>query len=221
MESGEANSYLQQVFTTMALGLFITAGAAWFVANSEALMQFLFSGFMFYVTIFAPLVVVMIFASRLHKMSFANASILFAVYSALVGVSLASIFIMYSLGTLGQVFSITAGTFGAMALLGWVTKIDLTKYRSIFMMALVGLVIAIVVNLFLGSSQFDFIISIAGVVIFSALTAYDVQKILTIGAMVDTESETGKKMALMGALNLYLDFVNLFLFLLRLVGGRD
>jgi FtsH-binding integral membrane protein len=225
VESGDANSYLRQVFTTMTLGLFITAAAGWFVASSPALMSFFFGGFMRYVTLFAPLVVVMVFASRIHKMSFTTASLVFAGYSASVGISLAYIFLMFSLGTLAKVFSITAGTFGAMALFGWVTKIDLTKYRSIFMMALVGLIIALVVNMFVGSPAMDYYLSIGGVLIFSALTAYDIQKILTVGAVYNAqggiESEGSKKMALMGALNLYLDFVNLFLFLLRIFGGRD
>lgn len=225
VESGAANSYLKQVLTTMALGLFITAAAAWFVSTNQELMSFFHTGFMQIITIFAPLVVVVVFASRLHKMSFTNASILFAVYSTLVGISFASIFIVYELGTLGNVFSITAGTFGAMALFGWTTKIDLTKYRSYFMMALIGLFVAMIVNMFWGNGGFDLIISLGGVVLFSALTAYDIQKILDIGAQLEssegTESELGRKMALMGALNLYLDFINLFLFLLRLIGGRD
>ncbi|MEL6844545.1 MAG: Bax inhibitor-1/YccA family protein, partial [Bacteroidota bacterium] len=108
-----------------------------------------------------------------------------------------------------------------MALIGYTTKIDLSKMGSILYMALIGLIIAMVVNWFMDSDMMGYIISILGVVIFSGLTAYDMQKILTIGAVIDAESEDGKKMALMGALNLYLDFINLFLFLLRLFGGRD
>ncbi len=169
----------------------------------------------------APLGVVWYLSARINKMSFNQASIAFAVYAIILGVSLSVIFLAYSLGTLGYIFSITAGTFGTMALIGWTTKIDLSKMGSILYMALIGLIIAMVVNWFMDSSMFDYIISILGVVIFSGLTAYDMQKILTIGAVVDSESEEGKKMALMGALNLYLDFINLFLFLLRLFGGRD
>lgn len=222
VQSGAANEFMRQVFTTMTLGLAITGMVAWYVANTPALMNFLFGGFMTYVTIFSPLVLVFFLSARIHKMSFAAASTTFAVYSVLVGASLSTIFIVYELGTLFQVFLITAGTFGAMALVGWTTNVDLTKMGSVLYMALIGLIIAMVVNWFMNSDTMDYIISVIGVLIFSGLTAYDTQKLLVIGANVDPEAEASKKMALMGALSLYLDFINLFLFLLRLFGGgRD
>lgn len=221
-QSGSAQVFMQQVFVTMTLGLAITGAVAWFVATTPALMNFLFGGFMAYVTIFSPLVLVFFLSSRIQRMSFGAASTTFAVYSVLMGASFATIFFAYSLGTIFQVFLITAGTFGAMALIGWTTNVDLTKMGSILYMALIGLIIAMVVNWFMNSSMMDYIISVIGVVIFSGLTAYDTQKLLVIGANVDPEAEASKKMALMGALNLYLDFINLFLFLLRLFGGgRD
>ncbi|MEM6345824.1 MAG: Bax inhibitor-1/YccA family protein [Bacteroidota bacterium] len=221
IESGDASIFMRQVFATMTIGLLLTAVSAWFVSTKPELVYFLFTGAMRWVTFLAPLGVVWFLSARINKMSFNQASIAFAIYAIILGVSLSVIFLAYSLGTLGYVFSITAGTFGTMALIGWTTKIDLSKMGSILYMALIGLIIAMVVNWFMESSMFDYIISILGVVIFSGLTAYDMQKILTIGAVVDGESEEGKKMALMGALNLYLDFINLFLFLLRLFGGRD
>lgn len=221
IESGDASVFMRQVFATMAIGLFLTAVAAWFISTQENVMIFLFTGAMKWVTMLAPLGVVWYLSARINKMSFNRASIAFAVYAIILGVSLSVIFWIYSLGTLAYVFSITAGTFGTMALIGWTTKIDLSKMGSILYMALIGLIIAMVVNMLVDSSMMDYIISILGVVIFCGLTAYDMQKILLIGAVVDAESEEGKKMALMGGLTLYLDFINLFLFLLRLFGGRD
>ncbi|MFK7923141.1 MAG: Bax inhibitor-1/YccA family protein [Bacteroidia bacterium] len=221
IESGDASIFMRQVFATMAIGLLLTAVAAWYISTQESVMAFLFTGAMRWVTMLAPLGVVWYLSARINKMSFNQASIAFAVYAIILGVSLSVIFWIYSLGTLAYVFSITAGTFGTMALIGWTTKIDLSKMGSILYMALIGLIIAMVVNMLVDSSMMEYIISILGVVIFCGLTAYDMQKILTIGAVVDAESDEGKKMALMGGLTLYLDFINLFLFLLRLFGGRD
>jgi uncharacterized protein len=222
VESGAANAFMRQVFTTMTIGLAITGMVAWWVAHSPAVLSFFFgSTIMRMLTIFSPLILVFVLSARINRMSFSAASTTFAIYSVLVGISLATIFLVYSNGTIFQVFLITAGTFGAMALVGWTTRVDLTKMGSMLYMALIGLIIAMVVNWFLQSSAMDYIISIIGVLIFSGLTAYDTQKLLVIGANVDPEAEASKKMALMGALNLYLDFINLFLFLLRLFGGRD
>jgi hypothetical protein len=217
----QASVFLRQVFITMALGLTITAGAAWYVAQSEALLQFFYTGAMKWIVMFAPLVFVFIMAARIHRMSFTAASLTFAAYSIINGISLAFIFVVFELGSVFKVFMITAGTFGAMAVIGLTTRINLAKFSSIFMMALVGLIIASLVNFFLGSSTFDYIISCVGVLLFAGLTAYDTQKMLVIGQSADPESDSTRKMALMGALTLYLDFINLFLFLLRLFGSRD
>ncbi|RMG75494.1 MAG: Bax inhibitor-1/YccA family protein [Bacteroidetes bacterium] len=222
VESGAANAFMQQVFTTMSLGLLITGMAAWYVSQTPALINFFLTGFMMYVVMFAPLIFVIVLASRINKMSFTAASLTFATYSLINGISFSFIFLVYDLGAIFKVFLITAGTFGAMALAGATTKLDLSKMGSILFMALIGIIIASVVNWFLGSPMLDYLISIAGVVIFSGLTAYDTQKLIRIGAQVDAESETSRKIALMGALTLYLDFINLFLFLLRIFGGsRD
>ncbi|MEZ4825163.1 MAG: Bax inhibitor-1/YccA family protein [Bacteroidia bacterium] len=218
--SGAANSFLTQVYSTMALGLVITALAAWYVGHTPAVFNFLMTGFLKWVVILAPLGLVIFLSARIHRLSFTNASIAFATYSLLTGVSLSVLFLVYNIATLAQTFFITAGMFGAMALIGLTTKVDLSKFRSILYMGLVGIIIASVVNIFMASSMFDFIISVVGVVIFAGLTAYDNQKLLEISLHADPESESTKKIALMGALSLYLDFINLFLFLLRIFGGN-
>lgn len=221
VESGAARVFMQQVFVTMALGLLITGMAAWYVSQSPALISLFLTGITKYVVMFAPLIFVIVLASRIHKMSFTAASLTFATYSLINGISFAFIFLVFDLGTIFKVFLITAGTFGAMALAGATTKLDLSKMGSILFMALIGIIIASLVNWFVGSPMIDYLISIAGVLVFSGLTAYDTQKLIRIGAQVDPEAEASRKMALMGALNLYLDFINLFLFMLRIFGGRD
>ncbi|MEZ4776446.1 MAG: Bax inhibitor-1/YccA family protein [Bacteroidia bacterium] len=220
IDTGEANAFLRQVFVTMSLGLLITGMAAWYVAQSPALISFFLTGIMKWIVMFAPLGFVLFLSARIHKMSFTAASLTFATYSLVTGISLSFIFLVFNIGVISQTFFITAGTFGAMAIIGLTTKVDLSKYSTILYMALIGIIIASVVNLFLGSSMFDFIISVAGVVIFCGLTAYDTQKLMEIGMHADPESESTKKIALMGALTLYLDFINLFLFLLRIFGGN-
>lgn len=221
VDYGLASAFLRQVYTTMVIGLVITGVTAWFV-NAQGLVEVLFANTILrWVIMLAPLGFVFFLAARINKMSFTNASITFAIYSFINGVSFSVIFYLFDIGALSKVFFITAGTFGAMAIVGLTTKIDLSKFGSILLMALIGLIIAMVVNWFMESSTLDYIISGAGVLIFSGLTAYDNQMLMRIGLQVDPEGENGKKMALMGALNLYLDFVNLFLFLLRFFGGGD
>lgn len=220
-ETGGLSDFLRQVFATMGLGLLITGIAAWYVGNSPELLNFFFTGITKWIVMFAPLGLVFFLAARVHKMTFTNASIAFGVYALVNGISLAFIFAIYTGAVISQVFLITAGTFGAMALIGYTTKVDLSKFGSLLFMALIGLIIASVVNMFLGSDTFGWIISIVGVLIFCGLTAYDMQKLKIIGANIDPTTEGSKKVALMGALELYLDFINLFLFLLRIFGGRD
>jgi hypothetical protein len=146
---------------------------------------------------------------------------LFVVYAILMGMSLSFIFLIYELGSIASTFLITAGMFGAMALLGYTTKTDLTKFGSILIMGLVGIIIASIVNLLIfQSSMMDYVISLLGVLIFTGLTAYDVQKLKRMGSTIDQSSELSRKLTIMGALTLYLDFINLFLFLLRFLGNR-
>jgi FtsH-binding integral membrane protein len=147
-------------------------------------------------------------------------SLLFILYSLLMGVSLSFIFLAYDISTIGITFAVTAGTFIVMAITGYTTKTDLTKFGSLLLMALIGIIIAMVVNVFMRSGTMDYIISIIGVLVFTGLTAYDVQKLKNFSAQIGEFNNTAGKMALMGALTLYLDFINLFLFLLRIFGRR-
>ena len=219
VESGAVSEFLRQVFATMGIGLVLTAMAAYYMGkvNSELYIS-LMSSPLRWLVMLAPLGVVIFLSARIHKMSFTNASIAFGVYSLINGISLGFIFYFYDPEVITRVFFITAGTFAAMALIGYTTKVDLSKFGSILFMALIGLIIASVVNMFMASGRLDWIISIAGVLIFSGLTAYDMQKLKVIGYSVDPTTEGAKKVALMGALALYLDFINLFLFLLRIFG---
>ena len=137
-----------------------------------------------------------------------------------MGISLSFIFLAYTGASIAKTFLITSGMFGSMAVLGYTTKTDLTKFGSLMYMGLIGIIIASVVNMFMGSSTLDYIISFGGVLIFTGLTAYDVQKLKRLGSQMTTEDETTRKFTIMGALTLYLDFINLFLFLLRLFGSR-
>lgn len=218
--SGAANEFLRQVYIVMGLGLLITGMTAWFFAENVG--PALFQGPIKWLIFLAPLAFVFYFSARFHKMSYTTTNIVFASYAFVNGITFSVIFMIYPIGTIAQTFFITAGTFGTMALIGMTTKIDLTKMGSILYMALIGLIIASVVNWFLQSSMMDYIISFAGVLIFSGLTAYDTQKLMRIGAHADLQNENTKKATVAGALSLYLDFINLFLFLLRFVGGgRD
>jgi FtsH-binding integral membrane protein len=168
----------------------------------------------------ATLGLVFFLSFRINKMSVATAQTSFLVYAGLLGVALSWIFIVYELGSIAQVFFITAATFGAMSLWGYTTKRDLTGIGSFLFMGLIGIIIASIVNLFLASSGLSWVISIVGVLVFTGLTAYDTQKIKEMYYAGDDGTVAGRK-AIMGALALYLDFINLFLMLLRLFGNRD
>ncbi|MFM9421616.1 MAG: hypothetical protein RIR06_77, partial [Bacteroidota bacterium] len=173
---------------------------------------------MMWILMLAPLAFVMIISFGFNKLSFPALLVIFLAYAATMGLSLSAIFVIFDLGVIFKVFLITAGLFGTMAVLGYTTKTDLTAFGGILTMALIGIVIASLVNMFMGSETMDYIISCIGVLVFTGLTAYDVQKIKRIGAGVEYGTATASKLALMGALSLYLDFVNLFMFLLRIFG---
>ncbi len=220
-----SRTFLSNVFSWMFLGLLSTAGTAYIFSGSETLMSLLVSETgmtgLGWVVMLAPLGFVLLLSFGFNKLSSAAMIILFMVYAVLMGMSLSFIFLAYSLGSIASTFAITAGMFGAMALLGYTTKTDLTKFGSILIMALVGIVIASFVNLLLlKSSMFDYVISLLGVLIFTGLTAYDVQKLKRIGSGMEEGLESTRKLVIMGALTLYLDFINLFLFLLRFLGNR-
>jgi FtsH-binding integral membrane protein len=182
-----------------------------------ALGQALFGTPLMFVIIFAPLALVFYLSFRIDRMSVSAAQTTFWIYAGLLGVSLSFIFLAYAMSSITQVFFITAATFGAMSLWGYTTRRDLTGWGSFLFMGLIGIIIAMVVNIFLGSSALDFAISVIGVLVFTGLTAYDTQKIKEMYYVGDDGTVAGRK-AIMGALRLYLDFVNLFLMLLRLFG---
>ena len=213
---------MRNMYAWMAIALVITGFTAFAIANSYSLIYALVTNpIMFYGVIFAELGLVYFLSSRIFRMSFTTAGLLFAVYSILNGVTLSLIFLIYELGSIVSTFFITAGTFGAMAVVGSFLKKDLSFIGRFALMALIGLIIAGVVNMFMRSEGFSFIIAIIGVLVFTALTAYDAQKMKNLIAENGYEvNENTQKLALIGALNLYLDFVNLFLYLLRLLGSR-
>ena len=213
---------MRNMYAWMAIALVITGFTAFAVANSYSLIYAIATNsILFYGLIFAELGLVYFLSSRIFRMSFATAGLLFAVYSIINGVTLSLIFLIYEIGSIVSTFFITAGTFGAMAVVGSFLKKDLSFIGRFALMALIGLIIAGVVNIFMRSEGFSFIIAIIGVLVFTALTAYDAQKMKNLIAENGYEvNENTQKLALIGALELYLDFVNLFLYLLRLLGSR-
>ncbi len=224
---GTANStsaFVANVFSWMTAGLVLTGIVAWWFAQSGLVFSLVsetgMSG-LGWVVMLAPFAFILAMNFGLQKMSVMTITLLFLAFAAVMGMSLSFIFIVYTMSSITKVFFITAGTFGAMALLGYTTKTDLTKMGSLLYMGLIGIILASVVNYFMQSAMMDYIISIIGVLIFTGLTAYDTQKIKRIGAGVEYGSATAHKLAIMGATSLYLDFVNLFLFLLRILGSRD
>lgn len=221
-----ANAFMTRIFTVMAFGLAITGLVAWLFAYKYLMVGdnavAFYTSALRWVVMLAPLAFILVLSFGIHKLSYPVATAIFIAFATAMGLSMASIFLVYSLGTIFQVFFMTAGTFGAMALIGAMTNIDLTKFGSILLFALIGLIIATIVNVYMASPLMDYIISGVGVVIFAGLTAYDTQRFLRMGYQVQLGSESANKLALMGALSLYMDFINLFWFLLRIFGGsRD
>jgi len=200
-------------------GMNITLGPSGFTGLTNPFGELLFNSGFKWLVMLAPLGIVMYLSFGIAKMSASKAQSTFWVFAALMGASLASIFIVYTQMSIARVFFITSGTFGAMSIYGYTTKRDLTKLGSFLMMGLFGIIIASVVNIFMKSSMMYFVISILGVLIFVGLTAYDTQKIKNRYLESDSGELMGKK-AVMGALTLYLDFINLFIMLLRLFGQR-
>lgn len=218
----QTNSVMKRVYVRMFVGMLISAFCALGVASSQAAMQFFFANqIVFWGLFIGMLVMAFVIPARLTRMSTATCLLLFCIFAAAMGVWLAPIFVIYKLGTIVYTFFITAGTFGAMSIYGYFTKTDLSKYGTYMIMALFGLIIAIVVNIFLKSSGLEWVISIIGVLLFTGLTAWDTQMVKRLSA-ANLDPQMADKLATMGALNLYLDFINLFLFLLRIFGGgRD
>lgn len=225
--AASVRTFLASVFSYMAMALVISGVMAWWFGNNDDLSAYLRdpvtngNTILGWVVMFAPLGLVFLMGGMVEKMSGTALLATFLAFATIMGISLSYIFLIYSVGSIANVFFITAAVFTLMAVAGYTTKTDLTKLGSILMIGLIGIVIASVINMFLGSSTMDYVISIIGVVVFTGLTAYDVQKLKRMGEVVISGTETAQKMALMGALSLYLDFINLFLMLLRLFGRRD
>lgn len=211
----------RSVFVWMALALAATGLTASYVANYLTLHPDMFNPNMFMVLAIAEVALVFFLSARIHKLSFATAGIMFALYSVLNGATMSILFLVYTASSIATTFFVTAGTFGAMALIGTTTKMDLTKFGSLFTMALIGLIIATVVNLFWANSVLYWAITYIGVILFVGLTAYDAQRIKNMLQMYGTEeNDMTQKIAMMGSLTLYLDFINLFIYLLRILGSR-
>jgi uncharacterized protein len=210
--------YMLGIYNYMAGGLAVTGVVAYFAATS-GLYQAIFGTPLFWIVLLAPLGLVLFLSFRIERMSLGAAQASFWVYAALVGLSLAGIFLVYTGASIARVFFITAGTFGAMSFYGYVTKKDLTQFGSFLFMGLIGIVIAGLVNLFIRSNALQLTISAIGVIVFVGLTAWDTQRIKAIYLQGDGTMVAGKK-AIMGALSLYLDFLNLFLMLVQLLGDR-
>lgn len=213
-------SAMKKIYLKMTLGLVVTALVSLFCATSQGFLQFVttHNWFMFAMVV-VELGLVIAISGAVNKMSSATATALFYLFAAVNGLMLAPIFWIYTHASIAKTFFITAGTFGAMSVYGYTTGQDLSKFGKILFMALIGLIIATVVNLFTHSSTLDWIISFAGVIIFVGLTAWDTQQLKNMAAMMPA-SQVGR-LATIGALTLYLDFINLFLYLLRFFGNRD
>lgn len=217
----QMSSFLSKVYGWMTVGLALTALAAMMTLSSQSLLNLIFGNkLVFYALIFGELGLVIALSAAINKISSTTATLMFLLYSALNGVTFASIFLIYTSSSIASTFVVASGTFGAVSLYGYVTKRDLTGWGSFFFMGLIGIIIASVVNIFLQSEMISWAISYIGVFVFVGLTAYDTQKIKQIGAAGFGDEESRKKAAIIGALRLYLDFINLFLMLLRIMGNR-
>ncbi|MFC3050398.1 Bax inhibitor-1/YccA family protein [Kordiimonas pumila] len=212
-------AYMLKVYNYMASGVLLTGIVAMLVARSETLMQALFSGPQAYIVMFAPLIFVLVMSFGINKMRASTLQMLFWAYAAVMGLSLSVVLIAFTGESVARTFFITAAAFGALSLYGYTTKKSLSGMGTFLMMGVFGLIIATVVNRFLGSSMMQFLISCAGVLIFAGLTAYDTQRIKESYYMMAT-GEAVAKGAIMGALSLYLDFVNLFMYMLQFLGDR-
>jgi uncharacterized protein len=216
------STLLQQVYGWMAGGLALTGLIAWWVSQSEAMINLVFGNRgVFFGLIILELGLVFGLSWGLTRMSATLATSAFLLYAAVNGITMAAIFLVYTGESIGSTFLVTGGTFAAMSMYGYTTKRDLSSWGNLLFMALIGLIIASVVNIFLQSDALGWVVTYAGVLIFVGLTAYDTQKIKKLSARIDPrDTETFQKAVVMGALQLYLDFINLFLYLLRILGKR-
>ena len=220
----QVNDFIRSVYNWMAIGLGLTGLVAFYVSSSEAMLRLIFGNqIVFFGLIIGELALVFTISARVHKMQAATATSLFVLYAALNGATLSSIFLVYTRSSITSTFFVCAATFVASSIYGMVTKRDLTSMSQFMFMGLIGIVIASVVNLFVHSSGVSLIVSYIGVIVFVGLTAYDTQKLRTM-ALTQPDGLDGatlRKGAILGALTLYLDFINLFLMLLRIMGNRE
>ena len=231
MTQDMSRSFVSTVFVWMFAALGITAATAYLFGTTEALFSMLVHvmpqggakmSILGWIVTLAPFIIVLTMTTRMHKMSVQKTVLMYVIYSILMGISLSFIFWVYTTASIFKTFIISAGMFGVMAVVGYTTKTDLTKFGSFLIMALIGIVIATLVNMFMHSARMDYIISILGVLIFTGLTAFDVQKIKQIGEAGISDGDVMAKITVHAALSLYLDFLNLFLYLLRFFGNtRD
>lgn len=217
----ENANFFQKVYLWMFLGLLLTAGVAYYLSLNAPLMASIFGNpLLFFGIIIIEFILVGSLAALVEKMPLNLAFLIYFLYAALNGVTFSAIFLLYTMGSIVNAFLVTAGMFGFMSIYGYFTKTDLTKVGQIAFMGLIGIIIASIINIFMKSSGFDFLISIIGVIIFTALTAYDTQKIKEINIIGNEGTEEDYKESIRGALALYLDFINLFLMIIRLMGKR-
>lgn len=225
-----SNTFMANVFSWMFAAMGLTALTAYLFGTSNELFSLIYDinergvrsmTMLGWFVTFAPFIIVLGMSFSGNKLSTRSTILLYLLYSTLMGMSLSSIFYVYTSVSIAKTFVITAGMFGIMAIMGYTTKTDLTKLGSILLMALFGMIIAMLVNFFTHSARLEYVISVAGVIVFTGLTAYDVQKIKNIGQLGIDENDTMMKITIFAALSLYLDFLNLFLYLLRFFGRRD
>jgi FtsH-binding integral membrane protein len=217
------NEFIRSVYNWMAIGLALTGFIAFYVSSTPALLNFIFRNqILFFGLIIAELVLVFTISARVQRMQASTATALFVLYAALNGATLSFIFIVYTRSSIASTFFVCAATFIACSIYGWTTKRDLTSIGGFLMMGLIGIIIASLVNIFIRSSAMSMIISYIGVLVFIGLTAYDTQylKTMAVSQPADVGAAAIRKGAILGALKLYLDFINLFLMLLRILGNR-
>ncbi len=220
----QVNEFIRSVYNWMAIGLGLTGLVAFYVSNSPSMQKLIFGNQMVFLgLIIGELVLVFSISARVNKIQASTATSLFLLYAALNGATLSSVFLIYTRSSITSTFFVCAGTFAASSIYGMVTKRDLTSMGQFMFMGLIGIIIASVVNMFVHSSGMSLIVSYIGVIVFVGLTAYDTQKLRTMALSqpAGLDSGTIRKGAIMGALALYLDFINLFLMLLRIMGNRD
>ncbi|TNH44338.1 Bax inhibitor-1/YccA family protein [Photorhabdus luminescens] len=215
-------TYMAQVYGWMTCGLLLTAFVAWYVSQNQNVVEYIFSNsILFYGLIIAQFGLVFVLSGMINRMGASLATGLFMLYSALTGLTLSSIFVIYTIGSIASTFVVTAGMFGALSVYGYTTKRSLSGLGSFLFMGLIGIILASLINLWLKSEALTWAVTYIGVVIFAGLTAYDTQKLKEMGEDLDVnDKENLRKFSILGALTLYLDFINMFLMLLRIFGDR-